>query len=273
MDETRKEERGEGGARRIDGAAKAAFLAAVRDGERLEEAAAAAGFTLDGLYGARRRDAVFRLGWTHALELVALERRAIADAAEHAAGDDADGDAMTCAPNNRRRLQRRRMPHARFTGKRKQIFLAHFAGTADVTAAARAAGVCESTVYKHRQRDPAFRAAFQEALEEGYARLDIDALRQRLAAQAALKAGVIPQGEIAQEFERVLKLLQRWDRLGGKIGPRQVAHGRRRAWTFEQSIEELDRYLAALGIRILTEVEIAERMKARRDGESGGTPA
>ncbi|HEV7660163.1 MAG TPA: hypothetical protein VGO55_09990 [Allosphingosinicella sp.] len=51
----------------IDAAAKAAFLASLRRGERREDAAAAAGFSIMGFYGARRRDPVFKAEWTEAL--------------------------------------------------------------------------------------------------------------------------------------------------------------------------------------------------------------
>jgi len=46
--------------RGIGDAAKAAFLAGLRRGESREDAAAAAGFSLMGLYGARGRDPVFK---------------------------------------------------------------------------------------------------------------------------------------------------------------------------------------------------------------------
>jgi hypothetical protein len=42
--------------RQIDAAAKAAFLAGLREGPRREDAAAAAGFSLMGFYNARARD-------------------------------------------------------------------------------------------------------------------------------------------------------------------------------------------------------------------------
>jgi hypothetical protein len=62
--------------RSIDAAAKAQFLAALRRGESRKDAAFAAGFSLMGFYGARRRDLVFRAGWTDALATsAAAERR------------------------------------------------------------------------------------------------------------------------------------------------------------------------------------------------------
>jgi hypothetical protein len=45
------------------GAAKAAFLKALRDGARRDEAAEAADFSLIGFYGAGRRDPAFTAQW------------------------------------------------------------------------------------------------------------------------------------------------------------------------------------------------------------------
>lgn len=64
-----------------------------------------------------------------------------------------------------------------FTRSRKQDFLDHFAATANATAAGRAVGVSKSTVYAHRLKDPVFRAAWNEALGEGYARVEANSVR------------------------------------------------------------------------------------------------
>jgi len=231
----------------IDAAAKAAFLAALRDGAGVAGAAAAAGFTAEGFYTARGRDPAFRLAWTWAMELSA------ADAARERAGRGqarraAAGDARI-APNNRRRLQRRAMRQVKFTDARKQVFLDHFAGTCDAEAATAAAGVDKSTVYKHRQHDPQFAAGWERALQQGFAQLEAEALRQRIEAQGRLREGLAPKGEITAEFERLMQLMQRWDRRGGEVGARFVRHGHQRGWTFDEAIAALDRKLRALGAR------------------------
>jgi hypothetical protein len=69
-----------------------------------------------------------------------------------------------------------------FTRERKDAFLSFFAATANADASARAAGISKSTVHEHRRKDPVFRAAWYEALEEGYAR--VEALSVRWAEQA-----------------------------------------------------------------------------------------
>ncbi len=227
--------------RRIDGAAKAQFLAALRAGEHRDEAARQTGFSWRGFHSVRRRDPVFRLGWTWALELSAADERS-------KQGPDASPEASEIAPNNQRRLQRRTR-RLRFTDARKRVFLDHFAGTADAFAAAEAAGVGYSTVYDHRRKDPAFAAAYDETLAQAYAMLEAEALRQRLEAQRNLREGRMPQGEIAQEFERVMKLLARYDRGGGRVGTRQTGRGRERRWSFDEAIQALDKKLRALGAR------------------------
>ena len=241
MDET-EAGRGSGGPRRrIEGAAKARFLAALRAGEHRDEAARKGGHSWRGFYGARRRDPVFALGWGWALELSAAEERA-KDAPGAGAGE------TEIAPNNQRRLQRRKR-QLRFTDARKRIFLDFFAGTADAFAAAQAAGVGYSTVYQHRRQDPVFAEAYDETLAQAYAMLEAESVRQRLEAQRELREGRLPLGEMAQEFERVMKLLARYDRKDGRVGTRQVRPGRQRRWSFDEAIDALDKRLRALGLR------------------------
>lgn len=257
----------------IDNAAKAAFLAALRDGSPRQVAAVAGGYSLNSFYRARRRDPLFRMAWDHAHAASAAAERAAAP--DRRRGEaDRDGEAAgpvveSIVPNNRRRLQRRWLRNVRFDEARRMLFLDHFAWTCDARAAAAKSGVCERTVLNHRRRDPAFAAAFEEALEQGYVILEAEALRQRLAAQqrlrAALEAGQsLPMpAELADEFERVLKLLSRRDRR--KRAPAAVV---REAWTFDAAIELLARRLEALDIPVQPLAPAA----ARRFGGAGETP-
>lgn len=216
---------------RIDAVVKGSFLAAVRRGARLQDAARGAGCSLPGLYGARKRDADFRAAWVEALEVSA--------------------GAVRIVPNNRRRLQFRKMRHVKFDEARRERFLAHFAGTCDTKAAAEAAQIDETTVYKRRKRDPQFDAAYAEALKEGYLRLEVEALRERLELQRRARKVRVPTGEAAKEFDRVMQLLARWDRRGGGIGPRVVARGRQQGMSFDEAIEALGERLRKLDIPIL----------------------
>jgi len=237
-----------GPARRlIDAEAKARFLAALRANAHRDAAAAAAGFPLKSLYGARRRDPVFRLGWIWALELSAGDEQA-ARRTPSPIGDDVP---VRIAPQGGRVLQRRRMRWVKFTEKRQQIFLDHFAGTADAEAAAEAAGVCYATVRNHYRKHPEFAAAWHEALRQAVTALEAEAVRQRLDMQRRLAENLEPKGEMAAEFERVMKILARWDRRDGRTGPREVSRGHLKSWSFDEAMVSLDKRLRALGARSL----------------------
>lgn len=230
--------------RLIDAAVKARFLAALRAGATREAAAAACGFPLSSFYTARGRDPLFHCAWMWARDLAAIDERGGALALR-----TAEGERIRIAPANRRPLQRRRMSWVRFTEGRQQIYLDHFAGTADAEAAAAAAGVSSDTVDAHCRKHPEFAALRDETLHFAYAKLEAEAVRQRLDAQARLRENLEPAGEMAQEFERVMKLLARYDRRDGRVGRREVGRGQQRRWTFEEAIAALDKRLRALGLR------------------------
>jgi hypothetical protein len=235
--------------REIDAAAKAAFLASLRAGICVAGSAEAAGFTADGFYSLRRRDPSFRLSWEMARELgagvVASQRRAAAGAGKAAGGE---GETRF-TPCNLRRVQERKLAYVKFTAERRGIFLASFAATADATHAAAEAGVAVTTVYKTRRNDPDFAALFDAALAEAYVRLEAEAVRQRLAAQEAMKAAPEPSIQMAGEFDRVMALLRRWDRGGGKTGVREISRERMKSASFDEAMAVLAKRLKALGYR------------------------
>jgi hypothetical protein len=226
----------------IDTAVKARFVAALRSGRSRESAAAEAGFPLGSFYGARARDPLFRHAWEWAMDLYAWYLKV-----GEPIPPGEDGETVRIAPANRRPLQRRRMNWVKFNESRQQIYLDHFAATADSGAAAAKAGVCEATVNAHARRHPEFAAVRAEALGLAVARLEAESVRQRLEAQRRLSEKLNPEGEMAQEFERVMKLLARWDRKGGTVGPRPRPPVESQAWTFDQAIAALDKRLRGLG--------------------------
>lgn len=231
--------------RPIDEESKARFVQSIRSGTSRKEAAAAVGYTLGGLYNVRARDCVFRLAWEWALDLAAIDERG--GELSRSTADGRPGDRI--APTRGRLLQRQKMRWVKFTDRRQQIYLDHFSGTADAKAAAAAAGVTTHTVQAHARKHPEFAAVEKEALHFAYARLEAESVRQRLEAQRRLSDNLEPTGEIAQEFERVMKLLARYDRRDGRVAAREVGHGHEQVGTFEQAIEALDRKLRALGVR------------------------
>lgn len=285
----------------IGDGAKAAFVAAMRAGAPRQEAAAAGGYALNSFYRVARSDGAFRAAWDEAHAASARAERRLSPGPSgcpfHGRSGCASFSPSGCpsaavpavplseqssgrisgetriVSNNRRVLQRRKMRHVRFDEARQQVFLAYFSWTCDAAAAAAEAGVCERTVFVHRGKDSVFAAAFQEALELAYVRLEAEALRQRLAAQQRLRkaieeaqppaeppvedvagcaaAGALGPVEAAAEFERVMKLLARWDRRCATPGSRQVSHGRQRTATFEEAMEALEKKLQALAIPIV----------------------
>ena len=233
--------------RRMSEAAKAGFVAALREGIARDESAAAQGFTSEAFYYARRRDAVFRLAWIWAMDLSARDQRE----AQRAAALVQEAECRPIEGNNKRMLQRRRARGILFTDSRKQLYLDHFAATADLQSAADAAGVHMSTVYKHLRTDPVFAEGNEAALRRAYARLEAEAVRQRLEALRRTPFEPNPTGEGAKEFDRVMQLLARLERRDGRIGMRERGQGALKKWTFEESIALLDKKLQALDARRL----------------------
>jgi hypothetical protein len=252
---------------RIDAEAKAAFLAALRDGATREDAAAATGFSLTGFYGQRRRDPGFAADWAEALaQPPAAERRAMAYAARDARGEPGE---MRIAPANRRRLQRRRRRHVRFTAECQAICLAHLAVSGDTKAAAEAAGVCKATVHNRRRADPAFAELYRQALAASVPLLEAEALCLALKAHKRLRAVLATiavtrerpaccptcghSPDEAEAFDRAMRLLARHDRKERRMERTFRPGGRRQPLTFEQAIADVERYLRGIGVPILGE--------------------
>lgn len=239
-----------GGNRRIDSAAKATFLAGLRRGLTREDCAAAAGFSLTGFYGARARDPAFAARWSDALALPpAAGRRALAY--------EQRGE-VRIAGANRRLLQRRRRRNVRFTQERRETYLAAFVETGDRVAAAARAGVSPSTVDYHRRKDPVFAEACRQASAECVVRLETEAVRLALAAQARLRRAVesaagSPRHAVladeGAEFDRIMKLLAYLDRKPNRPAANARPGSRHAPWSFERAVKALDKALDALGER------------------------
>jgi len=231
--------------RRIDGAAKLCFLEAMRAGAATKEAAAKAGFSAEAFYCARKRDPILRLAWTALVELATAEERD----RRRSSSLVALVDGVEIVPNNRRGLQTRRVRATRFTPERQQAFLDVFAATADFKAAAEAAGVCESTVYKKISRDPDFARRRDEARALAVTRLEDEAVRRRLAAQDRLRDPAVPASEVAADDRELMALLahhQRREAKGGAFGPGPGALAR---WSFDETMVEIGKIMRGYGLR------------------------
>jgi len=98
---------------------------------------------------------------------------------------ESDGDWIV--PGKNRRLVKPRGVDRRvkFGKARREAFLEHLAATCNVTASAAAVGISFSAIYRCRMRDPEFREAWVQALEQGYARLEAALLLRATSGGAA----------------------------------------------------------------------------------------
>lgn len=169
----------------------------------------------------------------------------------------------------------RRRRHVRFTAERREIYLTHFVETGDRVAAAAQAGVSPSTVDWHRRNDPAFAEACRQASAECLVRHEAEAVRLRLAAQARLRSVVEAAADAPHrplladedaEFDRIMKLLDRFDRKPNRPATRFQPGSRHAPWSFERAIAALDKALDALGER----TPFPPELKGEGDGEGDG---
>jgi hypothetical protein len=245
MSESAGRDRGGGSKPRIGEEAKEVYLTAMRRGARQEDAARAAGFSRSAFSRLRGRDAGFA--------------RSFDDAVAFSSGP------RYVSAGKGRVLQLRRFRRVPFTDERKRVFLEYFAATCNLADSAEAAGVCASTVLKHLAADAEFAALFRTALEQGYARLEAALLQRRLYAQERLR-WIEPGSEAEPEFERALKLLQRWERRDGTLGLRRNGPRRTQPRTFDEAIEAIERKLKAIGVPIR---EVPPEDEGEGEGEGG----
>jgi hypothetical protein len=228
--QARRRRGGAGGGRApVDAFAKGVYIQALSRGASHEAAARAAGFSRQAFAGLRKRDPEYAATVDEAI------RRS-------------EGPRFVSG-GAKRRLQLRRNRRVLFTEERQEIFLRHFAGTANLADAAAAAGVSESTVWDNRERNPEFARRFQQALDQAYLLLDAHLLARRLEAQQRLRA-IEPCGEPEPEFDRAMKLLQRWDRRNGRPGRRAGRRDSDSRWDFAEAIALLEKKLRNMGIPI-----------------------
>ena len=161
-------------------------------------------------------------------------------------------------------MRKRKLP-VEFDRERKQIFLDHFAATCNLEASAVEAGISLSPVYRALKTDPAFLEGFEEALQLGYLCMEAEALREQREAQQAYRLNPDDAAAKAHSFERTMQLLREYKRAaGGKVGRR--ADRSRGRWTFDATIDEIEKKLKAFGVEIpsLPDHEAQGPLSARR---------
>jgi hypothetical protein len=161
----------------------------------------------------------------------------------------------------------KRQPQAKdVTEAQRQVFLDTLADSCNVRRAAADAGFVPSTAYKLRQRDDGFAAAWQEALEIGYARLEmalVERAIQTIEASADDTPGAIPPVgamTVAQAMDLMSK--HRASIVGGRA--KRVGLNARNRPTADETDAE-----------ILRRIAVIERQRGRasagaKGGEEGG---
>ena len=226
---------GEGGGKRggskprITALAMGEYVERLRRGENFEAAARGAGHSRSAFFQLRKRDAEFAAACAAAV---------------------ARSSGKTFIHGTRgRKFQLRKTRRTVFTAERQDIFLAHFAGTADTAASAAKAGVSESTVDSMRRRDPDFDRRFRETLDFAHVKLEADLAARRIAEQKRLR-DLEPTGEPEPEFERAMRLLERLDRLRRRPPAGAARGGVEERWDFGEAIVLLGRKLRNMGLPI-----------------------
>lgn len=151
----------------------------------------------------------------------------------------------------------------RWTKKMRERFLDHLAATCNVRESAGAAGVNPGSVYTLRRRDPAFAAAWEDALALGYQMLETRAIGHVLAGgvrREPLDCGVeSTAGPI--DFDSAVRLLTVHRNAAGK--PRKGGREPRFA-TRDETDAMLLKRLKAIETRRAREAEWAAQVEAGR---------
>lgn len=140
------------------------------------------------VYAVRERNAAFATSWDRALGW-AREQLAAVGGGGASAGPSPEGEGRSAAYRRRGTLRLRddeivraskrghpcviRAGEGRWSTGGERAFLETLVATANVTAAARAAGVSTVTAYNRRRQWPAFAAQWDAALAEGWQRLEL----------------------------------------------------------------------------------------------------
>jgi hypothetical protein len=160
-----------------------------------------------------------------------------------------DGDETEICGSRGRRVQKRAArgsnkadPKRRsFTKAKRRKFLDHFAATCNAKAAARAAGISNSTVHAWRRKNDQFRADFNAALTLGYGELEAELVRE---SKRSLKPRPDPKAPPLVDPKMALAVLESYrrngDRRPGGVLPQRT--------DIEQVRARLEKAMRALGL-------------------------
>ena len=145
-----------------------AFLRELARGSSATAAARAVGIDRTTAYQARKVNPAFAASWQRALD--AARERPAGERPRLSAGPPREERIVRPSKSGRPCVVR--AGPGRWSASVERLFLTELTATANVRAAARAAGVSKVAAYNRRKNWPAFAAQWDEALEEGYVRLE-----------------------------------------------------------------------------------------------------
>ncbi len=130
----------------------------------------------------------------------------------------------------------------------RDAFILSLSETCNVSLSAERAGVALSTVYKMRQRDAAFAAAWQRALDDGYQRLEMGLVQAALAAVEGPRAYVAGDRPMVEPMtvDQALRLLGRHEGSVRSGRFKTNRPGKGRMPTSEETDEAIVKRLAVL---------------------------
>lgn len=220
---------------------RAAFLRELARSGSVTLAAAAVGIDRSSAYQTKKRNAAFAASWERALA------RARAELGEGGRPVLRLRDDEVVRASKAGRPCVMRAGPGRWSVKSEREFLEELTASANVRAAARAAGVSAVSAYNRRRKWPAFRAAWDEAKAEGWARIELLLIH-------AATATLDPEPEPAARSEAfagpdmtVEQALKLWFHHAGREGGRRRRHDwRRREPDIEEVRAEILRKVAAI---------------------------
>lgn len=134
--------------------------------------------------------------------------------------------------------------------RKRDEFIRHLSETCNVTLSAKRTGVAFSTFYKIRQRDAAFAAAWQRALDDGYQRLEMGLLNAALEVVEGKQPDECEGAEsrvvAPMTMDQALRVLGRHEDSVRGGTPRALRMGKGKMPTSEETDAEVLKNLAVL---------------------------
>lgn len=168
------------------------------------------------------------------------------------------GDPANYQAGCNRKVQLTTRANRRFDPAKRKRFLEWFAATSNAKLAARQADVGYSTVYYTRMHDPSFAEAWDQALEQGYARLEAKLLEMQFEAidkEIEFDPGFEPGDEFPEQQltdpTTALALLRQ--HRGNTAKGRAAGFASNRVASDEEVRHALAKRLKAFGVRVTKE--------------------